>query len=88
MSLRYDQMTSFINTVLAASAGKTASEVVEDIYEVYRHFIEDAQYKPHEVDQIIMEDFNKIFATKKRKKKASKVAKSGALSPEQMMAML
>lgn len=35
-----------------------------------------------------MEDFNKIFATKKRKKKASKVAKAGALSPEQMMAML
>ncbi|MDW4424056.1 hypothetical protein QI050_00065 [Staphylococcus saprophyticus] len=40
------------------------------------------------MDQIVMEDFNKIFATKKRKKKASKVAKSGALSPEQMMAML
>ena len=58
------------------------------MYEVYRHFIEDAQYKPHEVDQIVMEDFNKIFSTKKRKKKASKVAKSGALSPEQMMAML
>ena len=69
-------------------ASTTAREVVEDIYEVYRHFIEDAQYKPYEVDQIVMEDFNKIFATKKRKKKASKVAKSGALSPEQMMAML
>ncbi|EHL7177768.1 hypothetical protein KEI92_001907 [Staphylococcus pseudintermedius] len=52
----------------------------------YRHFIEDAQYKPHEVDQIVIEDFNKYFATKKRK--AKKVAKVGALRPEQMMALL
>jgi len=55
---------------------------------VYRHFIEDAQYKPHEVDAIVMEDFNKYFSTKKRKRKASKVAKAGALSPEQMMALI
>ncbi|MDN6261392.1 MAG: hypothetical protein L0J21_06610 [Staphylococcus simulans] len=45
------------------------------------------QYKPHEVDAIVMEDFNKYFSGKKRKKNA-KVAKSGALSPEQMMAIL
>ncbi|NJI12023.1 hypothetical protein [Staphylococcus agnetis] len=55
---------------------------------MYRHFITEAQYKPHEVDQIVMEDFNKIFATKKRKRKASKVAKSGALSPEEMMSLI
>lgn len=35
-----------------------------------------------------MEDFNKYFNTKKRKRKASKFAKSGALSPEQMMALI
>lgn len=35
-----------------------------------------------------MSDFDKYFSTKKRKKKASKVAKSGALTPEQMMAMI
>ena len=67
---------------------KTADEIVEDIYLVYRHFIEDAQYKPHEVDAIVMEDFDKYFNTKKRKRKASKVAKAGALSPEQMMALI
>ena len=43
---------------------KTADEIVEDIYLVYRHFIEDAQYKPHEVDAIVMEDFDKYFNTK------------------------
>lgn len=43
---------------------KTADDVVQDIYEVYRHFIEEAQYKPHEVDAIVMEDFNKYFNTK------------------------
>lgn len=35
-----------------------------------------------------MEDFNKYFNTKKRKRKANKVAEAGALSPEQMMAIL
>lgn len=45
------------------------------------------QYKPHEVDAIIMEDFAKYFSGKKRKKNA-KVAKSGALSPEEMMSLV
>lgn len=35
-----------------------------------------------------MEDFDKYFNTKKRKRKVSKVAKAGALSPEQMMALI
>lgn len=35
-----------------------------------------------------MDDFNKYFSTKKRSRKANKVAKAGALSPEQMMAIL
>ena len=52
---------------------------------MYRHFIEDMRYKPHEVDAIVMEDFNKYFSGKKRK--SQKRAKSGALSPEQMMAL-
>lgn len=66
---------------------KNASEIADDIYEVYRYFIEELQYKPHEVDQICIQDFERIFATKKRKKRAGRRAEAGQLTPEQMMAL-
>ncbi|WP_181897463.1 hypothetical protein [Staphylococcus felis] len=54
---------------------------------MYRHLVMEAQYKPHEVDQINMNDFNKIFNGKKRKKNVRR-AEAGALSPEEMMALI
>ncbi|MBX5315953.1 hypothetical protein [Staphylococcus caprae] len=48
--------------------------------------MQEGQYKPHEVDAIIVDDFNKIYGKKAKKQKVEK-AKSGALSPEEAMKM-
>ncbi len=61
---------------------------MDDINDVYRSFIEDGQYKIHEIDQIVLDDFNDIYAKGKGKKNKN-VQKIGAgeLTPEQILAM-
>ncbi|MBS3670966.1 hypothetical protein JJQ58_00845 [Mammaliicoccus fleurettii] len=49
--------------------------------------MEEGQYKIHEVDQIILEDFNDIFAKGKGKKNKVNKIGAGELSPEQILAM-